>query len=160
MKSRSMQLWASLLLACIVSSAGTLYAQDNLTFKVLSTKIVTKVVGANGSSVTWENAESAKGMILELLVIVPKDTTLWAPDFDIAYQHENSDEDRGKCRGITTVVSSPDDEGSWIIGDYSKVTAKKGTRYVKLLFPIESDVKSFSLQFSQPMVKTVPVNRD
>ncbi len=160
MKSRILQICALLLLVCIVSAGGPAYAQNSLSFQVLSTKIVTKVAGANGSSVTWENAESAKGMILELMVYVPKDTTLWVPDFDIAYQHENSDEDRGKCRGITTAVSSADDEGSWIIGDYSKVVAKKGTRYIKLLFPIENDVKSFSLQFCQPFIKEVPVNRD
>ena len=160
MKASNLRIWVSILIVCAFLAGRNVYAQNGITFQAVSTKIVTTVEGVNGQSVTWENAESAKGLIVKVKVTVPKDTTLWDTDFDIAYHHKNSIEDRGMCRAITTLVSSPGDDGAWIVGNYSHVTAKEGTRYFKLLFPIENDVTSFSLQFTHQVVKEISVNRD
>jgi len=150
------------LLLFFTTTNGIAGSKDKMIFKVISTKIVMKVKGINGRSMTWKGAKKAKGIIISLQVNVPKDMTLWSTDFNIFYFHENDkdQEDRGRSRAMTLAVSSPDDEGAWIVGNYVKTPVKAGTRYIKLLFPLENDVDKVSVHYSYPVVKDIPVNRD
>jgi hypothetical protein len=136
-------------------------SKGEIGFKVISTKIVMRVEGVNGRAMTWENAKHTKGMIINLQVHVAKDMTLWSPDFNIFYCHKNNKdlEDRGRCRAMTLAVSSPGDDGAWVVGNYVKTHVKAGTRYIKLLFPVENDVQKVSLHYAYPAVKDIPVKR-
>lgn len=148
------------LIICMILTPGIIFAKGNLTAQVTSTKLVSKVRGMNGSSISWKKSKSYKGMIVTLKANIPDDMTLWSTDFNISYQNGDGDDDRSRCRGIQTAVSSIDDNGLWIIDNYARIKVKKGTRYFKLLFPIANTSKTFSLQYSKPLVKDVEVKRD
>ena len=133
---------------------------QNISFEVLSTEIVTEVTGVNGYAQTWENAENAKGIVLAVKAVVPEEVILWACDFNIAYNHSDGSEDRTKCKGITTLVSSTDDAGAWLIGEYIDVVASEGTKYFKLLFGVENDINTVSLNYARTVVKNIRIERD
>ena len=133
---------------------------EGISFEVIGTKIVEKIVGVNDKKIGWEDNEAAKGIVVTVKAKVPEDMDIWGMDFNLAYSHGDKDDDRTRCSGMTTVVSSADDEGAWVLGAYVHAPAKKGTRYFKLLFGLENDVKRFTLQYSIPVVRRVVVNRD
>lgn len=145
-----------------VSTNSIAYDKDNIKFKVISNKIVTEVSGVNSKIMTWKNAKKTKGLIVELEVKVPRDMTLWSTDFSVFYLHKNKKdlEDRGRSRAMTLAVSSPDDEGAWVVGNYVKTSVKAGTRYIKLLFPAGNDVDKVSLNYSYPVVRDIIINRN
>ena len=157
-------LYSSIVSAIIfltISANGIAGENDRIKFKFLSTKIVIQQRGINNKTVTWKDAKHTKGLIVALEVKVPRDMTLWSTDFNTFYIHKNDKdlEDRGMSRGMSLAVSSPEDEGAWVIGNYVKTQVKAGTRYIKLIFPLEDDVDSISIHYSHPVIKDIPINR-
>jgi hypothetical protein len=150
----------TLALTLILSTLSLNLSSQNISFEVLSTEVVTEVTGVNGYAQTWENAENAKGIVLEVKATFPKEVILWACDFNIAYKHSDGSDDRTKCKGITTVVSSPEDEGAWLIGEYIDVTASSGTKYFKLLFGVENDINTIALNYARKVAENIQINRD
>jgi len=116
-------LLSSLVLTVFLSMLCLNLNAQNISFEVLATEIVTEVTGVNGYAQTWENAENAKGLVLEVKATFPNEVILWACDFNIAYKHSDGSDDRTKCKGITTAVSTADDAGAWLIGEYIDVVA-------------------------------------
>ena len=151
---------SALVLTLILSMLCLNLSAQSISFEVLSTEVVTEVTGVNGYAQTWENAENAKGIILEVKATFPKEVILWACDFNIAYKHSDGSDDRTKCKGITTVVSSPEDEGAWLIGEYIDVTASSGTKYFRLLFGVENDINTVALNYARTVVENISINRD
>lgn len=151
---------SSLVLTLILSTLCYNLKAQNINFEVLGTEIITEVTGVNGYAQTWENAENAKGIIVEVKATFPKEVILWACDFNIAYFHDDGSDDRTKCKGITTVVSSTDDDGAWLIGEYIDVTATSGTKYFKLLFGVENDINKIALNYAQSVAQNIHINRD
>lgn len=133
-------------------------AQELPKFEVLSMQIVEKVEGVTQ---TWSTNDPSKrkGIIFLIKVISTSDTIIWPVDLALAYTREDK-EDRSACVGVTTMVSSPEDEGVWIFGDYAKQTAKKGTRYFKALFALENNVNEVSLLYMRPYLKSITIKRD
>ncbi len=150
----------SLALTLILSTLCLNLNAQSISFEVLATEVVTEVTGVNGYAQTWENAENAKGIVLKVKATFPKEVILWACDFNIAYKHSDDSDDRTKCKGITTVVSSPEDEGVWLIGEYIDVTASSGTKYFRLLFGVENDINTIALNYARTVVENIRINRD
>ena len=148
-----------ILLLCLLLLPLSPSSADSPRFQVLSNKIVTTIQGFDGKAITWRNSKIAKGVVLTIKAKIPEDMQLWCVDFVLAYHHGGR-EDRGRCRGIATVTSSPDDEGQWVVGDvYAKVKARAGVRYFKILFPLENDVKRFKLHYSSEVTGNIRANR-
>jgi hypothetical protein len=150
----------TLALTFILSAIYLNLGAQSINFEVLSTEVVTEVTGVNGYAQTWENAENAKGIIVKVKATFPKEVILWACDFNIAYKHSDGSDDRTKCKGITTVVSSPEDEGAWLIGEYIDVTASSGTKYFRLLFGVENDINTIALNYARTVAENIHINRD
>ena len=100
------------------AGAEQVSAKATPTFEVLSTERIKRLEGIDGS-ISWEDNETATGLILLVKVTAPEDIELWAPDFCLAYGHGDTDDDRSRCTAMTTAVSSLEDEGVWLIrGEY------------------------------------------
>ncbi len=136
--------------------------KNNITYKVISTKIVDKVDGLNGINMTWKDAKTAKGIVIGVEAKVPSDMTLWSTDLSISYllKGKKDTETRGSCLAMTIAQASPEDEESWIVGDSVKLAVKAGTRYIKLLFEVENNINTVSMNYSYPVAKNIAVNRN
>ena len=141
-----------------LSSVARADAQNAPEFQVISTSSVENIQGVNGRGMTWKNNKTAKGVVLLVKATLPTETVLWTTDFTLSYRRNGSD-DRSRCAGITTALSTPSDEGAWIVGDYAFVKGTSGVRYFRLLFGLENEVNEMALQFAQPVVQSIAVAR-
>lgn len=128
-------------------------------FEVISAQVVVDVDGVN-KGLTWKDNEDYKPVVLLIKADCPTDIELFACDFELKYYIKSDKEwSRSRCMGMSTTVSSAEDNVLMVVNHYASFVAKKGIRYFKVFFPLENGVEEISLMYAKPVVENFKVNR-
>lgn len=163
MKAQWMVFWGIVLGLLLSSNPAPAITAGNLQdLKVVGYHFTTRI--ASPTRMRFAN-DPAKGryIVLKLAATVQKDdAVIFAPDFVLAYSHQDGREDRADCSAIGTAeTSAPGEYDQFGVGSVPSITMNHGKGYWGLGFFIEPDVETIEIHRigAEPLIYRIGTDR-